>query len=66
LPNGTDYPADRLRHKRDIMKENILPGNWIWKDTNSGALIAPEKISEILSRIEMAFWKLDMKIKEII
>jgi hypothetical protein len=48
------------------MKENILPENWIWKDTNSGALIAPKKVSEILNRIEMAFWKLDMKIKEFV
>jgi hypothetical protein len=41
-----------------------LPAHWIWNDVNHGELIAPEKVSEILSRIEMAFWKLDMKIKE--
>lgn len=41
-----------------------LPPNWIWNDTNNGESVTSEKISEILSRIEMAFWKLDMKIKE--
>ena len=41
-----------------------LPANWVWANPNSGEPVAPEKVSEILNRIEMAFWKLDMKIKE--
>jgi len=42
-----------------------LPVNWVWTDANNtGDPVASEKISEILSRIETAFWKLDMKIRE--
>lgn len=41
-----------------------LPANWIWNNANNSEPVAPEKVSEILNRIEMAFWKLDMKIKE--
>ncbi|OQC55342.1 MAG: hypothetical protein BWX55_00154 [Deltaproteobacteria bacterium ADurb.Bin022] len=40
------------------------PARWAWRE-NDGPL-AREKISEILKRIDLAFWKLDRKIKEII
>jgi len=43
-----------------------LPENWIWNNSNQSDLLAPKKVSEILNRIEMAFWKLDMKIKEFV
>lgn len=39
------------------------PGNWGW---NNDEPLTKEKISDILNRIDLAFWKLDMKIKEII
>ena len=42
-----------------------LPANWNWKSMNNDEPVDPKKIPEILSRISLAFWKLDMKIKEI-
>jgi len=39
------------------------PGNWVW---NNDEPLTKEKISDILNRIDLAFWKLHMKIKEII
>ena len=39
------------------------PENWVW---NNDEPLTKEKISDILNRIDLAFWKLDMKIKEII
>ena len=41
------------------------PGNWVWNSDNTNP-ISGEKISEIFNRIELAFWKLDMKILEIV
>jgi len=41
------------------------PENWVWNNSNHEP-ITQEKISEIFNRIELAFWKLDMKIKEIV
>jgi hypothetical protein len=43
-----------------------LPANWIWEKTNNDEPVTPEKIHEILNRISLAFWKLDMKIKKIV
>lgn len=43
-----------------------LPASWIWKDANNDEPVAPEKIPEILNRISLAFWKLDMKIREMV
>ncbi len=42
-----------------------LPDNWSWPGRNDDSL-SEGKISEILKRIELAFWKLDMKIREIV
>jgi len=42
------------------------PENWRWENKENDEPVAPEKISEILNRVSLAFWKLDMKIKEII
>lgn len=39
------------------------PENWVW---NNDEPLTKEKISDVLKRIDLAFWKLDMKIKEII
>jgi hypothetical protein len=39
------------------------PENWVW---NNDEPLMKEKISDILNRIDLAFWKLDRKIKEII
>lgn len=38
-----------------------MPENWVW---NNDAPLTKEKISDVLNRIDLAFWKLDMKIKE--
>ena len=43
-----------------------LPKNWTWNNKNNDESVTTEKIAEILNRISLAFWKLDMKIKEII
>jgi hypothetical protein len=43
-----------------------LPTNWIWEKPHDDRPVAPEKISEILNRIDLAFWKLDMTIREIV
>ena len=40
------------------------PERWIWSEKDES--LAQEKISEILKRIDLAFWKLDLKIKEIV
>ena len=37
------------------------PENWVW---NNDEPLMKEKISNILNRIDLAFWKLDMKIRE--
>jgi hypothetical protein len=37
------------------------PENWVW---NNDEPLMKEKISDILNRIDLAFWKLDMKIRE--
>lgn len=41
------------------------PENWVWNEKNDDPL-SSGKISEIISRIELAFWKMDMPIREII
>lgn len=43
-----------------------MPTNWIWKSINNNEPVAPERIPEILNRISLAFWKLDMKIEQIL
>lgn len=40
------------------------PERWTWSEKDES--LAQEKISEILKRIDLAFWKLDLKIKEIV
>ena len=40
------------------------PERWIWSEKDES--LAQEKISEILKRIDLAFWKLDLKIKKIV
>lgn len=42
-----------------------MPEEWRW-DACKDELPTQEKISEILNRIELAFWKLDMRVKEIV
>ena len=39
------------------------PENWVW---NNDKLLTTEEISDVLKRIDLAFWTLDRKIKEII
>jgi hypothetical protein len=43
-----------------------LPANWIWKSMSNNEPVAGEKIPEILNRVSLAFWKIDMKIKEMV
>ena len=43
-----------------------LPVNWNWKSMNNDEPVDPKKIPEILNRISLAFWRLDMKIKDIV
>ncbi len=40
------------------------PERWTWSGKDEP--LAGEKISEILNRIELAFWKLDLTMKEIV
>ncbi len=40
------------------------PEHWTWSEKDEP--LTQEKVSEILKRIDLAFWKLDMKIKEIV
>ena len=40
------------------------PERWAWREKDEP--LAREKVSEILKRIDLAFWKLDLKIKEIV
>lgn len=40
------------------------PERWTWREKDEP--LAQEKVSEILKRIDLAFWKLDLKIKEIV
>lgn len=42
------------------------PQTWAWETGHQDQLITPEKIQEILNRISLAFWKLDMPIREIV
>ena len=43
-----------------------LPEKWVLKDNLEEELVLPERIPEILNRISLAFWKLDMPIKEMV
>lgn len=43
-----------------------LPAIWRWKSSGNDHPVAPDRIPEILNRISLAFWKLDMNIKEIL
>ena len=56
-----DYP--------DIMGELewtiYIPVKCGWQGANDQEMIDQEKLDEIIDRISTAFWKLDMKIKEI-
>ncbi|MBP7341438.1 MAG: hypothetical protein GXY72_09100 [Deltaproteobacteria bacterium] len=40
------------------------PERWSWREEDEP--LTQEKISDILNRIELAFWKLDLKMKEIV
>lgn len=42
-----------------------IPVQCRWKGANDQDMIDQEKLDEIIDRISTAFWKLDMKIKEI-
>ncbi|HOC58354.1 MAG: hypothetical protein KBA28_02245 [Syntrophaceae bacterium] len=44
----------------------FLPENWAWNKPFHGEPVPSEKRAEILNRIDLAFWKLDMKIKEVV
>jgi len=41
-----------------------MPEYWTWREKDEP--LAREKVPEILKRIDLAFWKLDLKIKEIV
>jgi len=41
------------------------PATWLWK-TDQDQVIEEEKVSDILNRIELALWKLDMKMKQVV
>lgn len=43
-----------------------VPTNCRWQGANNEESISDEKMDEIVERISLAFWKLDMKIKEMI
>jgi hypothetical protein len=55
-----DYPDER----GDMEWLIYLPAEWRWGNSFDNEPVMPEKISEIINRIELAFWKLDMTIKE--
>lgn len=42
------------------------PAQWRWEEPHFAGPLPPQKISEILNRVELAFWKLDLAIKEIV
>ncbi len=42
-----------------------IPVQCRWEGANDQEMIDQEKLDEIIDRISTAFWKLDMKIKEI-
>ncbi len=59
-----------LEEQRDAMGADVEwtiyePLAWCW-DKQKEQIISQKKSSEILNRIELAFWILDLKIKEII
>jgi len=43
-----------------------VPVNCKWQNAGNETPISDEKMDEIVERISLAFWKLDMKIKEIV
>jgi hypothetical protein len=55
-----DYPDEMGELEWTI----YVPTNCRWQGTDE--TIDQEKMDEIIKRISLAFWKLDMKIKEII
>ncbi len=57
---------DRPRVNGELEWLVYVPESWIWKSEDGEEPVAPEKVSEILSRIRLAFWKLDMPVKEIV
>jgi hypothetical protein len=54
-----DYPDEMGELEWTI----YVPTNCKWQDTDE--IISQEKVDKIIERISLAFWKLDMKIKEI-
>lgn len=42
-----------------------IPAKCRWQDANNEEVIEQEKLIEIINRISLSFWKLDMKIKEL-
>ncbi|MFA5322915.1 MAG: hypothetical protein WC373_09605 [Smithella sp.] len=42
-----------------------VPTKCEWQDSNNEEVINQEKLNEIINRISLSFWKLDMKIKKI-
>ncbi|HLZ18307.1 MAG TPA: hypothetical protein VKO67_01770, partial [Smithellaceae bacterium] len=57
---------DRPRVTGELEWIIYAPDNWVWKSADGEEPVATEKIPEILNRIRLAFWKLDMPIKEIV
>ena len=43
-----------------------LPVNCRWQNADNEEPFSDEKMDEIVERISLAFWKLDMKIREIV
>jgi len=43
-----------------------VPVNPKWQNADSEETVSDDKMDEIVERINLAFWKLDMKIKEIV
>ncbi len=43
-----------------------LPAAWEWSVGDRKEPVEPERISEILNRIDQAFWKLDLSIRKIV
>lgn len=57
---------DRARVTGELEWILYTPESWIWTVGDRREPVGPERIAEILNRIDQAFWKLDMPIKRIV
>jgi len=57
---------DRPNVTGDLEWILYTPDNWVWTISDRKEPVEKGKIPEILNRIGLAFWKLDMPIKEIV